>query len=190
MTASQTAIEEAVARLQIEDLLARLARWVDRRDQEKIAECYVENSLDEHGEFTGTGRQFAEWICQQNERADVIRFMHHQLGQSVYDFDLAGDAARVETYYVFHAQLEPGRIYASCGRYLDHLRRVDGRWLLGHRRVVSEWNGTMATADGGPGDQYIQATRDRTDPLYGFLAEPAPGVSGRRAQGTSNRRDQ
>ena len=58
------------------ELVAELASAVDRGDRERIASCYTEDSLDDHGVFKGTGAEFAEFVCGPG----FLTTMHHLLG--------------------------------------------------------------------------------------------------------------
>jgi hypothetical protein len=91
--------------------------------------------------------------------------MHHLLGQSVFDVD--GDGAWGETFFVVHAVIG-GRTVTSYGRYIDYFRRVDGHWKLVYRRVVPD---TTLPGDDGP---YWKPSRDKSDPRYDKLTRP-PG---------------
>ena len=113
------------------ELIAVLSSAVDRADRERIASCYTEDSFDDHGTFRGTGQQFADFVC----RPGPMSSMHHLLGQSI--FDIEGDEAWGETFYVFHGTAGTAEV-AGHGRYVDHFRRVDGIWKVAYRRVVPD----------------------------------------------------
>jgi hypothetical protein len=141
------------------ELVAELSSAMDRGDRERIAACYAEESYDDHGSFKGSGREFADFMCDQN----VLQTMHHLLGQSVFQVD--GDEAWGETFWTFHGRAGSHEV-AGYGRYVDHFRRIDSTWKLIYRRVVP---------DKTPGDDpstYWQPTRDRSDPSYDRLRWP------------------
>ncbi|HEY1828465.1 MAG TPA: hypothetical protein VGF87_10610, partial [Acidimicrobiales bacterium] len=50
-------------KLELSELVSVLASAVDRADRERIASCYAEDSFDDHGSFKGSGRAFADFIC-------------------------------------------------------------------------------------------------------------------------------
>ncbi len=160
-------VQEWLDKLALTELLAVLSAAVDRGDREAVIACYAAESYDDHGAFKGSGREFAEMICAPSGRAHQMT-MHHVLGQSV--FDVEGDDAWGETFFVMHAVLEggAGRTMVSFGRYIDYFLRVDAKWKLAYRRVVPD-----ATL---PGDdaRYWTSTRDRSDPRYDRLTSP-PG---------------
>jgi hypothetical protein len=151
-------------KLALAELLAVLSAAVDRGDRDGIVGCYAEESYDDHGAFKGSGREFADMMCTPSGPGGRMT-MHHLLGQSVFDVD--GDEAWGETFFVMHAVVA-GKPLASFGRYIDYFRRFDGAWKLVYRRVVPD-----ATLPGDDAD-YWQSSRDRTDPRYDRLRRP-PG---------------
>ena len=151
---------------ELAELVAVLSVAVDRGDREAIIACYAEDSFDDHGAFKGSGREFAEMICATGGPADLMT-MHHLLGQSVFDVD--GDQAWGETFFVMHAVIG-NQTASGFGRYIDYFRRIDGRWKLAYRRVVPD-----ATIPGDDASTYWRPRRDRTDPRYDRLTAPPRG---------------
>lgn len=152
--------QRVVDKFELAELLAVLSSAVDRADRERIAACYAKDSFDDHGTFKGTGEEFAEFVS----RPGPMRTMHHLLGQSV--FDVEGDEAWGETFYVFHGTVA-STVVTGHGRYVDHFRRIGGTWKLAYRRVVPD----AVPAGDDPGS-YWTATRDRSDPSYDRRRRP------------------
>jgi ketosteroid isomerase-like protein len=155
-------MQQWLDKLALTELLAALSAAVDRGDGEAIIACYAEDSYDDHGAFKGSGREFAEMICAPGGPGDQMT-MHHLLGQSV--FDVEGDDAWDETFFVMHAVVG-GRTVSSFGRYVDYFRRIGQKWKLAYRRVVPD-----ATPPGDDAKYWIP-TRDRSDPRYDRLKMP------------------
>jgi hypothetical protein len=141
-------------KLELAELLADLSSAVDRADRPRVESCYSPDSFDDHGTFRGTGREFAEFVCKPGP----LTSMHHLLGQSV--FDVGGDEAWGETFYVFHGLAGQTKV-SGHGRYIDYFRRIDGKWKLAYRRVVPD-----AVPAGDDQESYWAASRDREDPSY------------------------
>lgn len=158
-------------KIELRELLARLCRGVDRADEELVASCYTADSVDRHGTFEGTGREFARYICHESPVSGDARFLHHSLGQSL--FDVEGDRATGETYFNFHMVTEPDALYQGIGRYVDVFARVDGKWLIAERTVVTEWTGRHQVRTLGPGPADHTGARDRSDPVYSVAGDPA-----------------
>ncbi len=158
--AIESELQHWIDRNELAELIGELSSAVDRADHGRIAACYAEDSFDDHGTFKGTGKEFADFICSPG----VMRSMHHLLGQSL--FDVQGDEAWGETFYVFHGAA--GRALVSAhGRYVDYFRRIDGRWKLVYRRVVPD-----TVPEGDDAASYWQSSRDRADPSYDRRREP------------------
>jgi hypothetical protein len=156
-----------IDKLQLAELLAVLSSAVDRADRDRIALCYSEDSYDDHGTFKGTGHAFADFVCQPGPMSS----MHHLLGQSV--FDVQGDEAWGETFYVFHGTAGSAHV-TGHGRYVDYFRRVGRTWKLAYRRVVPD---VVPAGDDPAG--YWQPRRDGHDPIYDRRRRPdqRPGDS-------------
>jgi len=156
-------VQSWLDKLELAELVSVLSSALDRGDRDRIASCYAEVSYDDHGVFKGSGRAFADFVCGPG----AMTRMHHLIGQSV--FDVQGDEAWGETFFVFHGALSTTAL-SGCGRYADFFRRIDGRWRLVYRRVVPD---EVPAGDDPSG--YWEPTRDRSDPSYDRLRWP-PGV--------------
>jgi hypothetical protein len=172
-------LSQLADRAALQDLLATLVRADERGDFDLIVSCYTEDSYDDHGRFRGTGREFADYICHKSFSVSS-RFRHHHLGQSSFEID--GDEAFGETYFIFHMETETGAFIEGCGRYLDDFVRIDGRWLIKRRRCVEEWTGEVeAKKLPKPADALV-SYRDERDPLYGARVRRGDRVG----EGTGN----
>jgi hypothetical protein len=147
---------------ELSELVAVVASAVDRADRERIVSCYAEDSFDDHGAFKGTGRAFADYICD----SDLFTFMHHLIGQSVFEVHADGQQAWGETYFTFQGGVGT-MVVKGCGRYVDHFAKVDGSWKLKYRRVVPD----QSPAGDDP-SAYWSASRDGHDPSYDHRTGP------------------
>ena len=157
-------------RFELTDLLATLSRGIDRGDVDAITACYTDDSFDDHGGFKGTGGEFAKYICANDGLSATARNMLHALAQSLFEVD--GHEAWGETAFTFTMTRADGGLFFSAGRYVDYFKRVDGRWLLHYRRVVTDWAGDV---DGTPyaSREWVPSTRgDRLDPVYDHKRSP------------------
>jgi ketosteroid isomerase-like protein len=159
----ESALRVIVDEAELRRLLARLCRAVDRGDAEGIVACYTEDGFDDHGPgIAGTPREFADRFVPMLGAAKVV---HHDLTTQL--FEIKGDRAVGETYFTFGMLKPDGGVQMSFGRYVDKFRRDDGRWLIHHRTVISEWSGTVAAEAvdrGGPAEQ--RWSYSRRDPAY------------------------
>ncbi len=166
-------MEPALAALldkrEIEDLILRYCRGIDRLDLELVRSCYHVDATDSHGSFSGGVDEFVAWVGRLLVKYESTS---HFVGNVLVE--LAGDAAVAETYGVaFHRGREPKpELNLSVGfRYLDRFERRAGAWKIARRVCVTEW----ARVDDGAGrfpigDGQLHGARDRSDPLYALLA--------------------
>lgn len=121
----------------IREVLAVLARGVDRVDAELIASCYWPDSTDDHGSFVGTGREFAD---RPERRSPSNVASQHLLGQSV--IVLNDDKAFSETYFTYIGVTRyeaGGDMWVQVhGRYVDELECREGVWKVRHRKVIHD----------------------------------------------------
>ncbi len=57
---------------------------------------------------------------------------------STFVIDGAGDEAAMRSYVTVVSTADPARIVFQ-GRYEDRLRRVDGKWRIAQRRILTDW---------------------------------------------------
>ena len=74
----------------IQDVLLRYARGVDRRDWAAVAACFLPGATDRHGDFTGTIEAFVPWVSAMHVQ---VPFSAHFLCNLLVEFASASDAA-------------------------------------------------------------------------------------------------
>lgn len=177
----QKAIEEAVAKLAITDVLHRYARGLDRMDMAMTLSCWHEGGTDRHAPlFAGTAKGFLEWLWPVHAAMEVTR---HTISNIMIEVD--GDRAGSECYWMVTLRVpHEGQRYDMIGqgRYMDTWERIDGVWAIRHRESISDWGriepvGLVAGAPGAP--VLIQPNnpeaprptwaRDKSDYSYGVL---------------------
>ncbi|WP_063045873.1 nuclear transport factor 2 family protein [Nocardia pseudovaccinii] len=154
-------------RTEILDCIARHARGCDRHDAELLSSAYHPDAIDEHGNTTNTGTDYAGWV----NAVHAATSQTHTHNITTHTCDIDGDIAHCESYSVVVLLGIDGRTaQLVSGRYLDRLERRNGHWRIALRRSTVE---VMCTADArvlqSPffTDQgYLQGTRDTTDPSY------------------------
>jgi hypothetical protein len=147
---------------EVRDVLARLARSIDRLDFELMAECYHPDGTDERHGVRRTVPEFIAWV------EPVLRSMDstlHQLTTQLVVVD--GDEATAETYCVARHVLPPdGRVWFAHLRYHDDLVRLDGRWRLRHRSCAYEPGMVDPVTQELVPAERLGGSRDRSDPAY------------------------
>ncbi len=178
-------MDERVARLldrqEIQDLLARYCRAVDRRDWAKLADVFHPDAHDDHGEYKGGVDGFVAWVRQRH--ASIGQSMHF-LGNCLIEF--AGpDLALVETYFVASQRLgaEAGEAARRMleqsgaaadgavdldvlGRYIDRMERRAGPWRIARRTVAFDAIRTRPATAAPLNSAWAQSRRDRDDPVF------------------------
>jgi hypothetical protein len=73
--------------------------------------------------------------------APARTFVRHN--QTTQALELTGpNAAAARTYFIVFTDIGPD--HAGC--YVDTLRKIDGQWLIQHRRVMIEWMAEQTTS--------------------------------------------
>ncbi|WP_177204161.1 nuclear transport factor 2 family protein [Sphingobium sp. AP50] len=165
------ALRELKARADIHQVLARLARALDRCDRALALSAYHEDGWDAHGSFNGPAAEFVDWAID-TQSSHFIWTSHYLT--NIY-IELDGDKAAVETYVQVIMRFErDGRLYdlAGCGRYLDRFECREGLWKIAHRQVIGDWNRVdpiVEQMDDGLIKQLVQGTRTPADPSYAYF---------------------
>ena len=170
-TDAAAALRELLDRRDVEDLVRRYCRGIDRCDLELVRSCYHPDATDTHGSFHGTVDEFLAWVERLLGRYDAT--MHLVANQLV---TLAGDAAVCETYGVAHhrsSDPDPRRNLTVGFRFLDRVERRDGGpWRIARRIATTEWVAAPGEGSRWPvPDDSAAGRRGPDDPLYGLLAE-------------------
>jgi hypothetical protein len=175
------ALDRIEDRLEIQSVLYRYARGVDRRDWDLVRSTYHPDGYDDHGSYKGGIDGF---ITSLQKRHATVEQSMHVLANCLIEF--AGpDKALVETYFSTYQRLAPeagearrtylrggsiqdgeaveGTVY---GRYIDKFERRGGAWRVAHRTVVFEvYKGAPAPVGGGLAMGWTRASRDGNDPV-------------------------
>jgi hypothetical protein len=172
-------LSAALARLEIQDVLWRYARGVDRVDEGAILSVYHPGATDDHAAFSGAAADFARDLVDRLAR--MGRTGQHHITNMSIEMD-GPDDARVESYFLaFHPQpADESKLGIAAGRYLDHFCRRGGKWAISARRVVMDWTrddlggSVWPGADGRPEQGRSKAAGD---PSYNFFATRPGGAS-------------
>lgn len=178
------ALQTLIDRAEIQDVLYRYARGVDRGDWDLVRSTYQPDAFDDHGEYKGGIDGLIEWLIQRFAAADNGM---HFLGNCLVEF-AGADRALVETSFISQRVGSPsaGEVGASpprettCrqswGRYVDRFERRNGEWRVARRTVVLDvvmiWP-TQSAPRIAPAEW---GKRDRSDPLYRVQREILGGA--------------
>ena len=139
-------IQALADRQAIRDLMARYARGLDRRDFDAVASCFAEDAYADYGGPAGAaqGRDAILAVTRVVER--FILTMHFMGDQTVV---LRGDEADAIDQLRYE---KDGVHYDMTGglRYADKMAREDGRWVVKHRVMHTDWR-RYDRVETGPG---------------------------------------
>lgn len=166
-------LEEVADRIEIQQLVCKYSRAIDRRDYALLKSLYAEDSIDEHGGmFTGSGAEYVDWVTQILEGSGHTS--HQILNHMI---ELNGDYAEGEVYTCnvhIMENSEGEKLNVSTGtRYLDKYIKSANRWQFLHRKTVADYTLTLPV----PTDPLAIKLRQGTpvagvkehDPSYGFF---------------------
>lgn len=165
-------IDELIARAEIHDVLMTYCRAVDRGDIDLLRSVYHPGALDRHGSFDGTGEEFAPYIVEKMDAAELTG--QHLITNISYLFD-SPTHARVESYFLafqpYQADTTTNRLGFIGGRYLDRFERRESGWRIADRLVLMDWSRAHLDGAAWPGMiNYPTGARREADPLDAFIA--------------------
>ena len=176
-------LERLANRAEINDVMFRYARGVDRRDWQSVRACFHDDATDDHADFKGAIDEFIPWVSKMHA---ALPDSCHFLGNSLIEF-ASETKAVVETYFFavlrlgaqsgqHRAMLASGSEDAATGdtdldvigRYVDHFEKRDGAWRIARRVVVFDRTRTQPTQDSPLKPHWALGRRDGDDPIYAW----------------------
>ena len=167
-------VEDLLAKQEIEDVIYKYARGIDRLDLDLVRACYHPDAYDDHGNLKGTVDEFIDGVRDFLPQYAVTQ---HFMGNMLIEVD--GERARAETYAVAYHRKElsdgSGKDDVFGIRYVDRFERRNGEWKIAHRVVATEWRRVdpvpVGKIRGGIG---VWGTRDGNDAIDWIMNVGAP----------------
>ena len=135
--AGAVALRELHDRQEIETLIHRYCRSVDRIDAELGHSIFHPDATADYGDFyQGTGRGAIDAICESHR---LLVAHSHQITTTTIVID--GNRAGSEAYHFAAVRMEAeGKLMqvSVWGRYLDTWSKRNGAWGIDHRLVVRD----------------------------------------------------
>lgn len=164
------------SRAEIQDVMFRYARGVDRLDLVAVRACFHEDATDHHGDFKGKIGDFIPWVSAMHAS---VPFSAHFLGNCLIEF-VDDITAVVESYFMTMLQQAEkhkaiflrgagasGDIEMDViGRYVDRFESRDGSWRIAKRAVVFDAIRTRASNKAALKDSWALGKRSCADPVY------------------------
>jgi ketosteroid isomerase-like protein len=164
-------IQEMLDHYEIRKTLAEYCHACDRADADLMGSVYTgDDSFDDHGRVKAPGPEYARIMTGLIlDRSEAIS---HILGQSLIRVD--GDTAAAETFFFALMRLPgrdgPPRLNQLAGRFIDKLKRIDGKWKIKHRTCVRDTSITLRVEqDDYAAFDFKSGTRDKGDPGASLL---------------------
>ncbi|HUD94076.1 nuclear transport factor 2 family protein [Sphingobium sp.] len=135
MSPDTAALDQALSRLAIHDLVMTYCRGIDRGDAELLASIFWEDSTVVSGIVNASGPAFADGVtayCTAN-----LDYCFHSVANEW--IDVKGDHGVGEHYVIAHLSAG-GQDVMTGGRYLDRYERRNGVWKIASRTFVADWN--------------------------------------------------
>jgi hypothetical protein len=132
------ALQAALDRLEIQEVLLRYCRACDRVDEDLLRSVFHPDAASEYvGLFSGTIQEGVATMMKMRRR---FRVTTHTL--SNVSIEVAGTSARSESYVqALHRFIHEDAEYewVAGGRYLDRHEKRDGVWKIAHRQTLIDW---------------------------------------------------
>jgi hypothetical protein len=180
---------EAFLWYDINTILARYARGVDRKDWELMLTAFHEDATDDHGSGVGTPRAFAERFAKG--QGDVEQCQHVNGQVQLLEVDRGAHEVLVESYCIGYQRLKPGatttgplfiaphlsadlptgRLLSVGNRYFDLMTERDGELRIARRTVIYEWMHVDASDEQEPLLSRTMAERSKADLTYTRIAD-------------------
>jgi hypothetical protein len=157
MTIREARLREMSDKQDLQELVARVSRGVDRCDKEIILSCYHPDAFDDHGLIQGSPEVFADGVISHL----LGKFTQHSVTNML--FEIRGDIAYGEIYVSQQTTGPGGELLFGFGRYIDKYERRNGEWRILLRRVTTEWVDPKLGMDLSA---FSTARQDRTDISY------------------------
>lgn len=159
-----------LAKQEIEEIVLRYCRGIDRRDFDLVRSCYHADATDQHGSFSGGVEAYLEWVEGLTAR---YRWTMHFVGNVLIELGEEPDRAACETYGISLHRSDDPRPFMNLAtgfRYLDRFERRDGEWRIADRVAVGEWSMRLPQESWWEiPESHETGRRDATDALYRLL---------------------
>lgn len=164
MAPDEAALDAALAREAIRQLVAGYCRGIDRADEALLASLFWEDATVISGIVNGGAPDFARGVTAFVQ--DNLASCFHSVANDW--IEVRGDHAVGEYYVIAHARTAETDSLTG-GRYIDRYERRHGVWKIASRTFVSDWATSHPTSFESDGFYEALTTRGcfgNQDPVY------------------------
>lgn len=140
-------IDSMLAKHEINEVLMRYGRGVDRADEKLLKSCYHTDAIEEHGStYAGPAHTYIEGAVARIRNMGVMA--HYICNVHI---ELADQTAWVEAYVLTFARFVKDSApfdTLTGGRLCDRFEQRSGAWKIAHRKMVFDWNRDMPSHEG------------------------------------------
>lgn len=166
------ALDDLISKQACSELVFKLARGLDRCDEQLLRSLFHADATDDHGGFKGSAADFVDWALGLLGKMERTQ---HLIGNVL--IEVGGEFAAGESYFVANHDMndengKPVRMIAA-GRYLDRFERRKGIWKIAHRHAVYDWSANFDRTDRwdrSPASSRVFGERGVGDPVYAHCA--------------------
>jgi len=168
MSADAAALDAALSRDAIRQLLTAYSRGVDRGDKDMLESIFWEDSTVISGVVNASGPEFSDGIVDY-VTANLDYCFHSIANEWI---EVQGDHAVGEHYILAH-MCAGGQDVMTGGRYIDSYERRGGVWKIAARTFVADWNTSHPKSlelDGFYEPLKTRGSFGKGDPVYAHWA--------------------
>jgi uncharacterized protein (TIGR02246 family) len=141
-------IEELAAREAIRDTIARYAHAADTGTFDALADCFTEDGVLEIAggpsiEGRAAIREYLGGVGRDLAAETTVPYVRHHVSSTLIEVTGAA-SAMARSYFFVITERGPDH----WGRYRDMFAAIDGRWLLAHRRALTDGSTPGSWASG------------------------------------------
>ncbi|MFA8436908.1 MAG: nuclear transport factor 2 family protein [Marinifilaceae bacterium] len=177
-----TKLQQVWDRQEIEQLMYRHARSLDRMDAELMKSTYWPEGIEEHQdpiypELFHWNDNAWKFVPEAMKGFENLKITQHRISNILIELD--GDKATAETYvWAYHVHTDENGVDHEGilgGRHHFRLEKRNDEWRIMHRSTVFDWNQNQkATAVWSDkfNDKYRPHRGDMKDDSYNYLKGP------------------
>tara|TARA_B110000014_G_scaffold264474_1_gene266540 strand:- start:12827 stop:13351 length:525 start_codon:yes stop_codon:yes gene_type:complete len=162
--------------LEIQQLVCKYSRAIDRRDFKLLSQLYSKGSEDHHGGmFKGSGEDYVTWV---EEALKQTTHTSHQIFNHLIELDPDNNSYAEGEVYTLNVHIMKDSMgkdvnLSTGSRYLDKYTKTTKGWQFLYRKVIADY----ALESAIPSGELVDSLRsggaiggtNKDDPSYGYF---------------------